>query len=274
MTSASQTQAMADSAPGFMNTLSSEWTKLLSLRSTYIMLILSVVLSVGLTALVAFVTGSTFDEWPAPDQAQFEPTLFSFFGSIFSGIIFAVLGVTFMTSEYSSGMVRLTFTVTPRRGRVLFAKLLIVTGVTLVAGTAIIFANYLVAQAVFASYDMPTSGLGDSDAMRALWAASLLGPLFPVIGLCIGVLLRSSAWGITTILAIIFAPSIFSGLFPSWWQRNVLSLLPGNASDSVVVGHLQDAEVYLDVLPALLVVAVWTAIFIGAAYYSITRRDA
>ena len=274
MTSAGNTQAMAGSGPGFMDTLASEWTKMRSLRGTYLMVILSIVLSVGLTALVAVVTGSTFDEWNASDQANFEPTLFSFFGSIFSGIIFAVLGVTFMTSEYSSGMIRLTLTVTPKRGRVLLAKVLVVTAVTLVVGTVVVFLCYFVAQAAFGSYDMPTSSLGDSDTQRALIAASLLGPLFPVIGLCIGVFLRSTAGGITAILALLFAPAIFSGLFPEWWQENVLSLLPGNAGDSVIIGHLQDAPVYLGVGPALLVVAAWVAIFVGGAYYVINRRDA
>src|SRR5690606_27068128 len=61
----------------FTHTLAAEWTKLFSLRSTYITLVLGVVLSVGMTALVSVATGSTFDEWNEADQAQFEPIMFS-----------------------------------------------------------------------------------------------------------------------------------------------------------------------------------------------------
>src|SRR5690606_22634533 len=81
------------SGPGFGATLLSEWTKLRSVRSTYIILGLAIVLSIGMTALMSLIIGSTWDEWLPPQQAAFEPTLFSFFGNVFSAILISVLGV-------------------------------------------------------------------------------------------------------------------------------------------------------------------------------------
>lgn len=274
MTSAGNTYAMSSGGPGFAATLASEWTKVRALRSTYIMMVLSVVLSIGLTALISLAFGSSFDDLSAQQQADFEPVSFSFIGMLISGIIFIVFGALFVTSEYSSGMIRLTLTVTPRRGRVWFAKVLIVTAVTLVVGAVIALGCFLAAQAVFASYDLPTASLGDPDVQRAMIAVILTGPLFPIIAASLGILLRSTAGTITIALALVFLPAMFGGLLPEWWQENILSLLPGNASDSLALSHLQDSAMYLGVGPALVVLAAWLVIFIGGAYYVLNKRDA
>ena len=45
--------------PGFAATLNSEWTKLRSVRSTWILTGLALVLSIGFSALIALVMGLT-----------------------------------------------------------------------------------------------------------------------------------------------------------------------------------------------------------------------
>ena len=89
-------------------------------------------------------------------------------GSLFSAIVFAVIGATAVTSEYGSGMMRITLTATPRRGRVLAAKAAVVAAVTLVAGLVTATTTFVVAQLVFASYGVPTASLGDGDALRTV----------------------------------------------------------------------------------------------------------
>ena len=119
----------------FSATLASEWTKLTTLRSTRIVFALSVVLAVGVTVLASILVGRSWDSWSAADQADFDPALFPLVGGIFAGLLLPTLGVTAVTSEYSTGMIRLTLTATPRRGRVLLAKAAVVAALTLlVAG--------------------------------------------------------------------------------------------------------------------------------------------
>ena len=60
-----------------------------------------------------------------------------------------------------------------------------------------------------------------------LIGVGLTMPFFPLIGLALGFLLRSTAGAITAVLAIIWLPDMFGGLLPMWWPENVLSLLPG-----------------------------------------------
>ena len=152
----------------FALTLRSEWTKLSSLRGTAYKLALAFLLSVGLTGLLALVIGATWDGASAADRAGHDPVGIGLFGSLFSTIVFAVLGATAVTKEYSSGMMRLTLTATPRRGRVLAAKAAVVAGLTLVAGLVTAVTTFLVAQAVFAAYGVPTAGLGSGDALRTV----------------------------------------------------------------------------------------------------------
>lgn len=260
--------------PGFGATLASEWTKLISLRSTYITLGIAIFLSIGMTALISLAVGTTFDEWTPADQASFEPIMFSLSGILFSMIALAVLGVQVVTSEYSSKMSGLTFTVTPRRSRVLAAKILLVAIVTMVAGAISLFGMFLVGQAVLGAYDMPTVGLGDSDALRALIGLSLSAPLFPVIGAAFGFMLRSTAGAITAVLGLIWLPEIFGAFLPRWWQENVISLLPGYAADSLSMGHLVEGARYIEnTWLAALVVVAWLVIFIGGALVLLNRRD-
>ncbi len=260
--------------PGFGATVLSEWTKITSVRTTYILLGLGFLFSVGMTALIALATGSTYEDWSAADQASFDPVLFGIVGSIFGSVLFIVLGVLAFSSEYSSGMIRLTFTATPRRGRVLFAKALVVAAITLVVGAVTTVAMYVTGQAILGSYDMPTVGLGESDALRTVIAMSAMSPFFPVLGLALAVLLRSTAGSITSVLVLYFAPSMFGGLLPRWWQDNVLTWSPSNVADALALGHIDDSMPYLD--PPLAEVGVVAALVaaLGAAYIVLYRRDA
>ncbi len=74
-------------------------------------------------------------------------------------------------------------------------------------------------------------------------------------------------------LTLAVAPSVL-GMLPGWWQRNVLSLFPGPASDSLTVGHLEPSHMYLHPLAAALVVVAWLAALLALAQASFSRRDA
>ena len=89
-------------SPGFGATLASEWVKLRSVRSTYIEAGLAVGLAIVMTALICLAIGSAFDEFSDQERADFDPVFTSFFGTAFGGIVLIVLGVTFMSSEYTA----------------------------------------------------------------------------------------------------------------------------------------------------------------------------
>jgi len=64
-------------------------------------------------------------------------------GGALGQLVFAVLGVLVMTSEYSSGTIRATLAAIPRRPLVLAAKTAVFGVVALVTGEAATFAGFL-----------------------------------------------------------------------------------------------------------------------------------
>lgn len=254
----------------FRNTLASEWIKLTTLRSTYITLGFGVTLSIAMTALVSLAVGSIDDE----SVAGFGPIMWSLVGNLFALTISAVFGVMAVSGEYSSGMTQLTLTATPRRGRVFWAKLALLTPVTLVFGLVTVLGMFFVGQAVFGASGLPKADLGDPDARLTVLGTAALMPVFPVIGMALGVILRNTAGAITSVLALLWLPAFLVGFCPPWWQANVFSLLPGAGVDSLVLSHIHDEPMYSDPAIGAVIVIAWIAAFIGAAYVSLVRRDA
>ena len=225
----------------FTATLRSEWTKLASLRSTAVVTGVAIAGAILLTVLLSVVIGETWRDWGPDEQQAFDPIGWSLIGGIWSGILFTVLGITVASSEYSSGMIRQTLTATPRRGRVVAAKAAVVALYTGAAGLVSTLAMFLVAQPLLASYGLPSSSLGDADAIRTVLTTGLLFPLLPVMAMALGFALRSAVWAVVSLLVLIFAPAFLAGVLPAWFREDVLVWGPIAASDAISIGHLPDA---------------------------------
>ncbi len=264
--------------PRWTATVAGEWLKLRAMRGTLVIACLGPILGTALCALVAVAVGLEADSWSEQDRAEFDPVLFPLVSGIVSGVLLVVLGVRAGACEYRAGLVRLTLTVTPRRGRALLAKIVVVAVASWVGFTAVTALAVLAAQPVFHAYGLPDVTCADLSAgseVRTLAAAIGLAPVFPLIGLALAVLTRSAAGALTSVLAVLFAPAIAGGLLPPWWAAHVLIYLPGPATDSLSLSGSDDAASgVLSAGVAVLVVAAWLALFLGAAHHCLQRRDA
>jgi len=212
----------------FRDTLASEWSKLATLRSTHITLAVGFVLAVATTAIATFAFGASNADWPA----DFDPILFSMVGNVFALIVYSVFGVMAVSREYSSGMMGLTLTATPNRSRVFAAKLVLVSGIILALGLATTMSMFFVGQAILGAYGLPSATLANADSRWVVFGLGATMPFFPIVGLALGVLLRSTAGGITTVLGLLWLPQIFGEFLPLWSREHLVSLLPGSALDS------------------------------------------
>ncbi|HEY7362280.1 MAG TPA: ABC transporter permease, partial [Streptosporangiaceae bacterium] len=142
---------------GFGGALRSELTKIRSVRSTYWTLFAMIVITIGISALLSWGRIQDYASQPAVVQAHMAPeirsraTEFSMFGLILGQLVIAVLGALTITSEYSTGMIRTSLTVLPRRGTVFAAKAAVFTAVALAAGLVTSFGSYFIGQAIFAT---------------------------------------------------------------------------------------------------------------------------
>ncbi|HTX00400.1 MAG TPA: ABC transporter permease [Acidimicrobiales bacterium] len=201
--------------PGLGNALLAEWTKLRSLRSVLFTLLATVVLVLGLGALISWQLSSHYD---VLTDGVWDPTSTSLSGISLGQLTLGAFGAIVVTGEFSTGMIRTTLTAVPRRGRLLAAKCIASTAVALVAGELTMWAAFLVGQQVIGSFsDEPTAPLSSPDVVRAVAGAGLYLALICLMATAIGALLRHSAGSIVTVVAIIFVlPLVLLALPPSW----------------------------------------------------------
>jgi ABC-type transport system involved in multi-copper enzyme maturation permease subunit len=264
----------AHTEPGFGSVLQSEWTKLRSLRSTWIIVSLAIGLSIGFSAVIALTSGLTHDSWNDTVRDAFDPVLTTNSGSLFGCIFLIVLGVTAVTSEYSSGMIRTTFIGTPQRLQVFAAKTTVVAMLGLAITAISIPGMFLVSQPIFAHYGLETASITDSETYRTLGRIILTQMLnYAVIPFAIAWLLRSAASAIAVSIGFMWLPWMLDPVLPVWVKENVLRYLPDVAANSLSGITKVDAPQYLSQTPAILVVTLWVVGSLVAAAFVLHRRD-
>jgi ABC-2 type transport system permease protein len=256
--------------PGFTGLLASEWTKLRSVRTNWIMACLAIVLSTGFAGVTVFAVGATIEDQSAPP----DPLLHLNFGLLLGVIPLKVLGVLAATSEYSSEMIRSTFIVTPQRLRVLAAKALVIGAVGLATTTLMIVGMYLATQFVRRSYALETISISEGDTQRFLAAYAAGGVVYVIVPFALGLLLRSTAGTVTIAIGMFFLPGMIGAAMPLWIQENVFRFLPETALDNLSGSIASDSAVYLGSGSAFLVITAWIVTLFLIAGIALNRRDA
>lgn len=266
-------RSTTESRNPIMNTVRSEWSKLMTQRGSHLMLILAAIASIGITAMFSWGIGVSWNEMSAAEQAEMAPLELSMIGIFFAGIIFVIIAASVVTNEYATGMIRQTMTVTPNRSRVVLAKIAVVMAYMLVPIFVITYATVWVGQQVLAANNVPTADVFGSD-LAIVGGMSLSGLFYPIVTVGAAFLLRSSAATVAVVMLSMFFPALFGGMFPASIQENVLAYLPGNAVDALVLGGRgPENPQYLDQPLAAVVVVAWIALITGLSIWRVNSRD-
>ncbi|MEU0794132.1 ABC transporter permease [Amycolatopsis sp. NPDC005961] len=255
------------------NVLRSEWTKLWSLRSTWITLGLGLVflLAFGLISAARYRSNITSGQPLDPDFAGATAVGLSLFGTNFTQLALGVLGVLVAAGEYSTGMVRSTLAAVPRRLPVLWSKSAVFGLVALLLGVVGAFAAFLFGSSIVSGTPAAMT-LSHPDVVRSLLGAGLYLGLVGVLGVALGALLRSVAGGISVLVAaLMLIPGLIS-LLPKTWQADIGPYLPSNAGQSMFA--LTHDSTSLSPTAGLLVFLGWTALALGGAAVRLVRSDA
>ncbi len=246
--------------------LTSEWTKLSSVRSTYWTLLIAVVTAVGLSAVVAV----AFAAPPATAGPPIDPMLPSFASLEYAVLAVGVLGVLTFSSEHTTGLIRTTFTAVPRRRAVLAAKAAVAGMVTLVVGELVSFASFLLAQAILSGHHLGVS-LSHPGAPVAVLADGILLSVCTLVGVGLGAVIRHTAGAVAALAGLIYLPAIL-GLLPAPWNDRIGRFTLFYAAQQAVALHPK-AGLFSPAL-SMLVLVTWPAAALLAAAVLITRRDA
>jgi ABC-type transport system involved in multi-copper enzyme maturation permease subunit len=210
----------------------SEWTKLRSVRSSRWSLFTALLLILGFGILACVIFESRWPHLSAGDRAEFHPLRANLAGISFAQLAIGVLGVLVITAEYSTGMIRATFSAVPKRLPVLWAKAFVFGAVALAISLPAVFIVFLVGQAILSGQHIDIA-LSHPGVVRALFGAALYLTVMGLFGLGIGAIVRNTAGGIAALAGIVFVLPPVIGLLPSSFSNSVNPYLPSNAGGAV-----------------------------------------
>ena len=253
------------------NVLTSEWIKLRSVRSTFLILLFAAVAAVGVGYLVAHAEANHRSAMTAAEKAVNDPVRNSFSGWGLAELAFGALGVLAISSEYTTGLIRTTFAAVPRRRAVLAAKSAVVGVITLLAGELIAFATFFAGQWAQSAHHLNVT-LAHPGTLRGVLAAGFYLAVTAWVGLGLGAIIRHTAGAITAMAGVVLLlPQIVSAL-PVPWDVRIGKYTLGVAAQQTISQHPQAG--YFSAGPSFIIVLAYAAAAIAAAAFVITRRDA
>jgi ABC-2 type transport system permease protein len=238
----------------------SEWAKFRTVRSTYWSLMAAVVAMIGLGVLISAVQSG--------HQLGFDPVSTSLSGVLLAQLAIGVLGVLFVTSEYSTGMIRTTFSAAPQRRIVIAAKEAVFGVVAIVIGTLTSFVTFFVGQAVMSGHGVSLSSPG---ALRSVVGVGLYLGLLAVFAVGLGTIIRSTAGAIAALFGLILVLPAVAQALPASIQNGLDKYLPSNAGQAIF--HTIKDTSTLSPWVGLGVFALYAAAALAGGLVLVGRRD-
>ncbi len=190
-----------------MNAIRSEWTKLRSVRSTWLTVLSTVLSAVALGVLGA--TSVSEGELPVP----WDPTAESLKGFLFAQLVIGMLGAMSITPEYDTGMIGTSLATVPSRSRLLAAKAVVVGLLALATSLVTTLLSFVVVQALLGGADVPTASVTDPGVAGALVGATLYLTLVALLGVAVGTFTRSTTSSLAVLVgALLLVPALGPGL--------------------------------------------------------------
>jgi len=249
----------------FFRQLRSEYLKLTTVRGTW----WSIGIVAVITIAIAFAVTSAISG-PVENimMAVLMPVQFTM-------LIAAILGVISVTGEYSTGMIRSTFTADPVRGAVVAAKATVL-GVFMFVVSLITFSVAAIGiSPIAASKDMAVDWADPSQTILPIIGASAVMALFALLGVGLGFLLRSGAGAIAVTVGIVFILPTVLGLLGMWlsdltWISDLAKYLPASLAPTAILPS-EGAE--MNAAQSLGVLAAWPAAALLGAWAVVRGRD-
>lgn len=240
-----------------MRILRSEWLKLVSVPTTWLLLA-TMLLIEGLAAGLLTGLGDVKDL-----RSRNPATLL--IGTGLATVLIFTLGALLATNEYRHGTANQTFVITPRRERVILAKLAVGLVVGVVSALLYVTVNAGIGLSILSNRGVPVDGNLAVNVYLGVGTGIVLGCLF---GVALGALLRNQ------ILTIVIGLVLFllRGFVALFIGTTVGKYFPGEALIALQ-GTPGAAKTLLDQVDGGLVLAATCAVLAGAGIFVTRYRE-
>jgi hypothetical protein len=248
----------------------SELLKARTVRSSYALLaVVGAMLALGVIMVIGMTVD--FDHSSAAEQAKFAGADASVIVVPFTQFCFAAFGALAITAEFGTGMIRPSLVAVPRRRAMIAGKVAVVGGLTLVLGQLVAFAAYLVSRLIAGGHPAPLWPYhSTSDGVRAALSNGVSIMVLGLVGLGVGMLVRSTAGALITIVGLLLILPSVAFFVPDPWGARVASVmlpnLAGQLSGNAEIGTMSPAW-------AAAVMAAWVVAALGAGALALSGRD-
>lgn len=249
------------------NVIRGEWIKFWSVRSTSVTLIAAGLATIAFGMIFSAVAES--ETAPGPAAFLTDPIDVALGGIGLSEMIIGVLGVMFVASEYSTGLIRTAFAAVGKRGRIIRAKVAVIAVAVFGVGLAAVSSTVVLGQAVYAGAE-PTVAL--SEVWDVVFGTTFYLTGIALIGVALGFILRSTAAGIGTLVGGVFIGPNLMQLLPDSITDAFLKYLPSEAG-SAMMTRVSDPEL-LSRGAGYAAFAAWVVGLLALAGVLVNRRDA
>jgi ABC-type transport system involved in multi-copper enzyme maturation permease subunit len=223
----------------------------------------------------------------APDVTHGVPVDALLVGLFIALAAVLVVGVQFMTAEYRRGLIRVTLAASPRRGRVLAAKAIVLGAVTFAAGLAGSGGAVLIGIPLLRASGNPVYPASMVTEARVITGTAALAAVFAVFALSVGAIVRHGAGAVTAAITGVILPYLLTAgipVLPAGAADWVLRVSPaaGFAIRQIIQAYPQVAASYTpfnDYFPlppwaGFAVTCAWAVLALALAACLLNRRDA
>ncbi|MEM8705864.1 MAG: ABC transporter permease [Actinomycetota bacterium] len=250
-----------------INVIRGEWIKFWSVRSTSITLIAAGLATIAFGMIFSAVADS--EEQAGPAALLSDPVDIALGGIGLSEMIIGVLGVMFVASEYSTGLIRTAYAAVGKRTKVITSKAAVLTAGVFGIGFVAVVGSIVLGQAVYAGSE---ATVALTEVWDVVFGTTVYLTGIALIGLALGFILRSTAAGIGTLVGGVFIGPNLAQLLPESITDVFLKYLPSEAG-SAMMTRVSDPDL-LSRGAGYAVFVAWVVGLLAVAGVLVTRRDA
>ena len=238
-----------------------EWSRIWSIRSSWVFALVTGVAVVGLGAIIG---SDGAGEGPPQDVTAWDggrlTAMFALFGVLAWSVVTGA-------ADHGTGGIVPTLQWTPRRGVLLAARAGVIVATTTLLGVGFVAAASLVVRLL-----VPEVGLPVRDGLETLGGVGLVLAAGALLAVGLALLLRSTAGALVTVIALVLVlPPLLANL-PYGWAVDVSAALPGSNALFLIFGEGPRND--MTTTSSRLTLAAWALAALTAGGWRLLRTDA